>query len=156
MPWRARYIVPRPHPLAVSVYLIVLLLGVFSIAGIFNFNAINAIIGTSWHYMWAWLLTVGGCASIIGVHAKNDLEGGLLLEAVGAGASSLGFFVYTACYLDVFGILFDSRISGWLFYLILGVGCFIRSIQALRDRRLATQLGSAVDKIAEETERDAP
>lgn len=154
MPWRARYIVPRPHPLAVSVYLLVLLLGVFSVAGVFDFRAVNQIIGTSWQYMWEWLLTIGGASALVGVNAKKDLEGGLLLEAAGALSAALGFFTYVAALGEAFGLPLDSRITGWLFYLILGVGCGWRAVQAMRDRNLATKLGARIDQRRRQGEED--
>lgn len=143
MPWRARYIVPRPHPLAIATYLLVFLLGVFFVLDVFDSTALNRVIGREWQYLWEWMMVIGGGTGIAGIYLRNDLEDGLLLECVGSGSSALGLGVYTLCIVDVFG---NSSLV-WLLFTVLGLGCVWRSVQAYRDRNLAIALGRRADAV---------
>jgi hypothetical protein len=130
MPWRSKYIAPRRHPLALSAYAVIFLLGVLFIFHVFQSDAIDMLLGSSlWRNVWEWLLTVGGGLGLVGATWKRDLEDGLWMERLGASTGMLGLLVYSGAVTSIAG--FD--VSTWLLLGVLALGCLWRSLQISKE-----------------------
>lgn len=137
MPWRARYITTRRHPLAWSAYGVVFLLGLLFLLNVLDSHALNQLIGPWWQIAWQWLMVTGGAIATLGlaVSAKR-LEVALTLELVGASAAFWGCVVY--CMSIILAIGWSS--SSWLLLGVLALGCGVRALQIRREIRIIDKL----------------
>jgi hypothetical protein len=130
VPWRSKYIAPRRHPLALSAYGLICSLGVLFIFHVFQSDAIDTLLGSSfWRHVWEWLLTVGGGIALIGAMWQGDLEDGLWMERLGSSTSMLGLLVYAGAVTSIAGF----NVSTWLLLGVLALGCLWRSLQISKE-----------------------
>lgn len=147
MPWRARYITSRRHPLALAVYLMLLLMGALFIGGVFDSRILTDVIGIGWQDAWQWLLVLGGGTGLIGVlWPEKRLDDALAIEMAGATASTCGLLVYTVSIIVAIG--WGNAV--WLLLGVLALGCAARGEQA---RREMCRLDALALAVTEETLR---
>lgn len=130
MPWRNKYIAPRRHPLALSAYSVIFLLGFLFIIGVFKSAALDQLLGSEfWRVVWEWLLTIGGGFGLVGALWRRDLEDGLWAERLGDVVSMFGLFVYAGALTSAVGF----EVSTWLLLGVLALGCIWRAVQITRE-----------------------
>jgi hypothetical protein len=137
MPWRARYLTSRRHPLALSVYALTALYGLLLFIGAFDSTALSQTVGTVVQIVWQWLLILGGTTGLISTRwPERAVEDALTLESAGAAAAWFGMTAYTVAVLAVYG----WSAPGWLLFACLAAGLGARAWQARREKRLAARL----------------
>lgn len=140
MPWRNRFIAPRQHPLALSNYGMIFLLGLLFVVGVFQSQVIDELLHSSiWRLVWEWLLTVGGGLGFIGAVWRGDLDNGLWLERLGAMTSVSGLLTYAGAITYIAGF----TASTWLLLGVLALGCLCRSVQITIEMRRVKKLADS-------------
>lgn len=140
MPWRNKFIAPRRHPLALSAYAVILLLGFLFVIGVFQSEVIDQLLhGPFWRTVWEWLLTIGGAVSLVGALWWRDLEDALWLERLGAIASVSGLLTYSIAISTIAGF----QASTWLLLGVLALGCLARAVQITAEMRRIQRLASS-------------
>jgi hypothetical protein len=134
--WRTRHITSRRHPLALACYGLIFLMGFFFLAGVFQSDALDHLVGATWRYVWQWLMAVGGFFGLLGTVWFGQLEDALWMERAGTIASAFGLLVYTGAIIYVLG--WSNPVS--LLLGVLALGCIAREIQVSRDIRKVRQL----------------
>jgi predicted MFS family arabinose efflux permease len=141
MPWRARYITSRRHPLAVAVYVLLLVMGVLFLTGAFDSRALTDVIGAGWQDAWQWLLVVGGTGGVAGVlWPERRLDDALAIEMAGATASFFGLTVYAVAVVLAAG----WGNAAWLLFGVLAAGCAVRAEQTRREMGRLDELAASV------------
>ena len=136
MPWRPRYLSSRRHPVAVGLYLVLLLMGAFFVSGLFNSQAISSVVGPGWQTAWEWQLLIGGVLTLVGVIWPWDLDEATGLEQAGAVLGATGFLTLAAAIVQVAGWANPS----WVIYGVLAVSLFGRTFQIWWGKRQITRL----------------
>lgn len=128
--------------MALSAYGVIGVMGLLFITHVFQSDAIDMLLGSSfWRHVWEWLLAVGGGVALVGAMWQGDLEDGLWMERLGASTSMLGLLVYAGAVTSIAGF----NVSTWLLLGMLALGCLWRSLQISRElwrvRRLRREFG---------------
>lgn len=148
----------RRHPLAFSVYLLVLVLGAVFVFHLFGSHQTQNTLFPGiepWVIsMWKWMMCGGAALSLFGLLCKErttpgwpDIADLLHLEAIGAVLQGFGMLVYTTAAVFVYHHMhkpLTDAIPGLVIYGAIIAGLVWRGVQAIQDarrlERLATML----------------
>jgi len=122
-------ITTRRHPLALSVYALVGILGVLFITRGVHSAAISRTISPLWIFVWEWTMAVGGALAVIGIVWPRRLDWGLFLESTGAALAMFGMATYTGVIIYIAG----WRNPTWVLMGCLTLGLGLRAAGAARD-----------------------
>jgi hypothetical protein len=141
--WRNFYLVTRPHPMALSGYAAVALLGGGVLFQQLHSAPVNAalthpIVRLAWELM----MLIGGSLAFVGAYMKR-LSPGLLLEISGSLLSGFGLLVYASSVVTEAG----WKQPGWVVVAALAAGCFARAWQAQRNLLMLPVLAEHAAKL---------
>jgi hypothetical protein len=144
-------IISRRHPLAVSLYTVVLLLGVVFVFHWYSANRSQSDLfpGVSpWAiFAWKWMMVTGGGGALAAVLSRPrtsphwpDLADLLHLEAIAAFVAAFGMLVYLIVVVHLAGLSQSGQALA--IYGVLIVGHVWRGTQAVKDSGRLEQLAA--------------
>lgn len=133
MPWRARYIESRRHPLALACYGMSGLLGLCFLFNLFQSPATSNVTTSGWQLAWEWELALGGVIGFLGAvwPAVQHLDDALNAEALGSMLGAVGF----ATWAFTSAVQSDWASPASLVFIVIALGFAFRTWQAARDRK---------------------
>lgn len=124
------------HAVALAVYFILGLMGLFYVLGISSSSALAQALNHGMGDVWGTSLMVAGFGaflSAIAASRASSPEGNLRLEMIFAFAMSISMFLFTYLVSKTFGMV---AVTSILQSVALGLGCLLRSVQIFFELRL--------------------
>lgn len=133
MPWRAKYITTRRHPLALACYAMSALIGAFFVFGLFQAQSTSEATTNGWQTAWEWELLLGGAIGLISAcwPSVRHLDDALSGESMASVIAGFGFLSWAVSA----GSASQWSSPAFIVFSVVAVGFGARSLQAQRDRR---------------------
>lgn len=159
MPWRSQYLTTRRHPLALALYAVTLLYGIFFFTHASDVATLHQV-SHAWRWLWRLEFVTGGGMGLIAAFWKVKAEPGwpdladcIRVEAIAAFVSGMAFLTYAVSV----ELLFRDFSPPTLFQLgivaLFVAGFFWRAVQAIIESRRVEELGLLVDNTREQLRR---